>query len=275
MTVKKISSARSNVVPVAPRTSPRVAPQSRVTAAVVDTGMAMRDEALLAATVEIETPYIAVLVPVLARPGNVAPLVRSFAENTPIDHARLYFVAQHSDKAEIDAIRDSGHEPIFVGDSDRSWARKINRGYENTTEPWILLGADDLRFHKGWTSAIADLLIAHAGVIGTNDLGNESTIHGKHSTHPLVRRSYARIMGTVDMRNRVVHEEYDHNYPDTELVRTARKRKLYIHRGGCIVEHLHPLWGKSKQDATYARGQEFYEQDRRLFERRRKIFGWE
>lgn len=220
------------------------------------------------------SPLIAVLVPVLSRPHRVRALVDSFRAATSPGDAALYFVAQASDGAELEAIRAAGLEPIVVGDEDRSWARKVNRAYERTRETWMLLGADDLRFHAGWVDSVRRLLSVHEGVIGTNDLGNPSTMRGVSSTHPLVRRKYAQVCGTIDERNKVLHEGYDHNFADSELVNTAKRRGLYVHCFGCRVEHLHPAWGKGEWDAVYARGQQTYHQDGELFSARGRLYGW-
>lgn len=217
---------------------------------------------------------IAVIVPVLQRPHRVRPLIDSFHEATSPKDATLYFIAQRSDMVEIEAIIAAGLTPIVVEDVDRSWAKKINRGYERTSEPWLLLGADDLAFRPGWVDVIRRLLVSHPGVIGTNDLGNSGTIDGTHSTHPLVRRSYADQLGTADEKRRICHEGYHHNYPDTEIVATARKRGLYLHEARCVIEHLHPAWGKSQHDAVYALGQSRVAQDHALFMSRKQRFGW-
>jgi hypothetical protein len=222
----------------------------------------------------LSEPSIAVLVPVLSRPHRVQQLVNSFRAATSPRDATLYFIAQRSDTGEVAAIRAAGYEPILVGDEDRSWAKKINRGYEHTLESWLLLGADDLKFHRGWVDVVRKLLRVHGGVIGTNDLGNGATIRGINSTHPLVRRRYAEICGTADERNKVVHEGYDHNFPDTELVVTAKKRGLYVHCVRCVIEHMHPAWGKAKSDAIYALGQASFGRDRELYSRRAARFGW-
>jgi len=226
----------------------------------------------LAALEADDGPLVAVIVPVLRRPHRVAPLVESFRAATAPGDARIYFVAQASDVAEVEAIRAVGLEPLLVGDDDQSWARKINRGYERTSEPWLLLGADDLRFHAGWIDNVRSQLGTCPGVIGTND-GSPATANGTRSTHPLVRRLYARICGTMDCRDEIVHEGYHHNFPDTELVMTARCRGLYAHCPSCLVEHLHPLWGKAAHDEVYTLGMSRWNADQALFYHRVNQFG--
>jgi hypothetical protein len=224
--------------------------------------------------IALGTRLIAIIVPVLDRPARVPLLVESFRQATSENDAALYFVGQTSDVAEIEAIRNAGLEPLLVADADRSWAKKINRGYERTVEPWLLLGADDLTFHAGWVDTVRSTLYEYSGVIGTNDLGNQATITGASSTHPLVRRAYADVCGTVDQRQRVVHEGYDHNFPDSELVQTAKRRGLYLPRTDCVVEHLHPLWGKGQHDRIYTLGQANYASDKKLFLARQEKFGF-
>jgi hypothetical protein len=222
-----------------------------------------------------DQPLVAVVVPVLRRPHRVAPLVQSFRATTDPSEARLYFVAQASDMAEIDAIRSAGLEPIIVGDVDQSWARKINRGYERTTEPWILLAADDLRFHPRWLDEVRAMLLTFQGVIGTNDLGSPDTANGNRSTHPFVNRAYAAICGTADERNKICHEGYHHNFPDTELVMTAKARGMFRHSPRCCLEHLHPLWGKAPHDEIYKLGMSRWYEDQALFYRRVAAHGFQ
>lgn len=230
--------------------------------------------ALFRGGTECADPRIAVIVPVLGRPHRVHPLIESLRDTVSEDRVRLYFVAQRSDVAEVEAIQSTGQNLILVADDEQSWAKKINRGYQETAEPWLLLGADDIRFDPNWLLSIEDLLKTHPGVIGTNDLGNPGTISGTHSTHPIVRRKYADVCGTIDARRKVVHDGYRHCFPDTELVATARRRGLYVHSRDCVIEHMHPAWGKGKSDPTYELGQSTFHVDQQLFLQRQAKFGW-
>ena len=204
---------------------------------------------------------IAVLAPVLRRPQNVRPLIDSLNEST--DDATLYFIANDDDVAELDEIRAAGGNVILC--PDVSWAKKINYGFKNTVEPWVLLGADDIRFRPGWVETVRNDLESFYGVIGTNDLGNINTMTGTTSTHPLVNRKYVIDLGTIDVRGDVVHAGYHHNYPDTELCETAKHRGMYKHRLDCCIEHFHPAWGKAVDDEVYLLGRARLHEDSLTF----------
>lgn len=228
------------------------------------------------------TAEILVVAPVLDRPRNARPLVESLLAATRTDW-RLVFMCSPGDTAELDACQDvavfDGVDVLVVDWSAGSadYARKINLAFELTDEPYLLLAADDLRFHAGWD--VAALEVAHefdVGVVGTNDLGNQQTVAGLHSTHPLVARCYVdRLGGVVGEPGVVYHDGYDHQFVDTELVATARARGCYAHVKTAVVEHMHPLWGKGERDATYAKGLERGAADRRLFESRRHLWARE
>jgi len=217
---------------------------------------------------------IDILVPVLARPQNAQPLVDSIRENTVVEH-RILFLCSPFDVDEINAVHETGADIHNVnweaGPGD--WAKKINRGYRLTDYPFMLLGADDLRFHEGWDIEV--LRVAEetgAGVIGTNDLGNATVMRGRHSTHPLVRRSYIDNQGTIDEPGRVLHEGYHHQWVDTELVQTAQMRQQWAFAKQSRVEHLHPFWKKGEMDATYEKALSTSAEDHQHFQERRQLW---
>lgn len=218
---------------------------------------------------------IAVVVPVLGRPQNAQTLVESFL--TSAADAELWFVASPGDDGQLEACYATGQPTLVAtwepGPGD--YAAKIQRGFDLTRAPFVLLGADDLRFHPGWDTAL--LAVASefdVGVVGTNDLGNSVVVAGRHSTHPLVARCYIdQYGGAFGEPGQVYHAGYSHQFVDVELVELAKSRGCYAHCPDAVVEHLHPLWGKAATDATYRKGQADGEADRRLFEQRRKL--WE
>lgn len=220
---------------------------------------------------------IAVIVPVLARPQNVQPLVNSLTGSCDARQVRIVFVATATDTDEIRAIQRAGFEPLFRHEpaARGDYAAKMNIGFRWSLEPLLLLGADDLRFHEGWAEAVIRYAQENptVGVIGTDDLGNPMVKRGQHSTHPVVRRSYiADPGGSYDEPGVVYHEGYHHQSVDVELVELAKHRGAWGFCAAAKVEHLHPFWRKSEQDPTYAKSLDSRNarEDQRLFEARRK-----
>lgn len=220
---------------------------------------------------------IAAIVPVLGRPERAAPLAESFRAAVGLTTGeRLVFIASYDDGPQREACLATGETTYLAswrGGSPGDWARKINLGYRLTGEPYLLLGADDLRFHPGWAEAALAAFRPGIGVVGTNDLGNPLVRAGRHATHPVVARAYADEFGTVDGPGAVVSEAYSHCWVDNELVETAMSRGAWAFARDSYVEHLHPAWRKSEDDATYRRGQERYAEDRDLFIARRHKWG--
>lgn len=217
---------------------------------------------------------IDILVPVLDRPQNAQLLVDSIQAATVVPH-RVLFLCTPFDDAEIAAIHATGADLNIVrweaGPGD--WTKKINAGYRLTDKPYMLLGADDLRFHSGWDTEV--LRVAEetgAGVIGTNDLGNATVMRGLHSTHPLVRRSYVDEYGTIDEPDKVLHEGYRHQWCDTELIATAQMRHQWAFAKASHVEHLHPMWHKSEMDATYEKALSTPSEDHAHFNSRKRLW---
>lgn len=216
---------------------------------------------------------IAVLIPVLDRPQRVAPLIESLERSSYAIECVPYFICSPGDDAEIEEVgRHRAHAIILPRQpAQGDYARKINTGFRVTKEPFVFLGADDLLFHPGWAErAVARWYSTGACVVGTNDLGNSRVTSGRHSTHTLVHRAYGEC-GTID-GEQLLHEGYWHNYVDDEFIQTAQARETYSHATDAIVEHLHPSWGKAKDDATYQLGNARFHEDRRYFERRTKLW---
>jgi hypothetical protein len=110
---------------------------------------------------------------------------------------RVLFVSDPDDVEEQEAIRAEGAEMLIVRGN---YAKKINRAIEETDEPLIFQGADDLRFHPGWLEAAKAKLKPGIGVVGTNDLNSKRVLAGTHATHALITRR--------------VHEAGDDRRPD-------------------------------------------------------------
>lgn len=234
---------------------------------------------------------VAVIVPVLGRPARVEPLIESIRTSSPYVNWQIIFVTSAGDVAEQHVVQDvivrSWNYPPFVFHAPVEWlpgpgdyAKKINWAAQNLHETYVsrpdflFMGADDLRFHPGWIeAAIATHLDTGACVIGTNDGGNSRVLAGVHSTHTLVTTGYLEC-GTADEPDsrKLLHEGYDHQHCDNEFIETAQHRRAYAHSHAAYVEHLHPLWGKSERDDTYAKAQRDSDADHRLFMSRQHLW---
>ena len=129
----------------------------------------------------------------------------------------MLFVADPDDPEEHRAIEAEGEEMLIV---KGNYAKKINRAIEETDEPLIFQGADDLRFHPGWLEAAKAKLGPGIGVVGTNDLNSKRVMAGTHADHALITREYTKL-GTIDDPTKVLHERYPHEYVDDEFIETA------------------------------------------------------
>lgn len=210
----------------------------------------------------------AVLVPVMKRPRNAEPFMRSLRASSGLVTA--YAIYDETDTATRDAWKAAGAQ--LLQSSGPSFATKVNDGYRNTTEPWLFLVGDDVRFHPGWLDhAQFAAQVTEASVVGTNDLANPRVLRGEHATHLLVRRTYIDEQGASwDGPGVVAHEGYRHWFVDDELVTAAKERGVWSMALASKVEHLHPIFGKGRQDETYRIGQLYAEKDRKTFTKRLK-----
>lgn len=218
---------------------------------------------------------LAVLIPVLARPHRVEPTLRSIFKNTK--DARVVFITDPDDDEERRVIQTVQEvfgkvEELVCEGKQRNYARKINLGVRETSEPLLFFGADDLEFHPRWLEEAKAKLKGGIGVVATNDLCNPRVGAGELATHPLVTRAYTK-KGTIDNSEVVLHEGYQHEYVDREFSETAQYRNAFAYAPDSVVEHLHPLVGKAPNDHLYNEIWTRMYQGRRLYSRRCNKWG--
>ena len=113
------------------------------------------------------------------------------------------------------------------------------------------------RAHSAYHATFGDT----PGMVGFND-GHHET---EHSCHFLISRSLLDRYGGWPVW-------YDHNYGDTELCQRAIADGLYVKAPYATLFHDHVYFG-GQDDPVYAEGRASAEQDRLLYEDRRKR-GW-
>lgn len=198
---------------------------------------------------------LGILIPVLRRPRNVQPLLKSIAATTEPGSYTVLFILDRGDEEELEEIVAAAKRRDYIQwtalPKGATYAEKINHGVRVLDRPLYFFGADDLRFKRGWLdAATATMVHEQAGVVGTNDLCNPRVIAGEHATHFLVARSYADLP-LIDGGRGPLCEEYPHEYVDDEFIGTAKKRGMYAHAAASRVQHLHPLNGTAPTDPLY------------------------
>lgn len=189
---------------------------------------------------------LVVVAPTLGRPHALEPLAQAFAATT--ESYRILFVIDEQDRPTRRAIKRMGRPDVDYISPGGSYAQKVNAGIRASTEPLILVGADDIRPHPGWLEAAKAYMSETVGFVSPNDLGNDMVMRGLYATLPLVARWYAESEGDL------YHEGYQHAACDVDASLQAQARGAYAYAPNAIVEHLHPDHGKSQPDETYRQG---------------------
>jgi hypothetical protein len=162
---------------------------------------------------------------------------------------------------------------VHITRDGNSYAQAVNLAYARTKQPFVFMGADDLRFFPGWDTACMRVFNQSEKIMvcGTNDLHQPPTKRGEGATHYMARRSYLeKFTGTVD-RSFPVLFEYKHNYTDTEFVAVAQARRVYGHAVDSHVEHVHPAFFPAIiPDEGYLKSKNTCSEDAITFLERRK-----
>jgi hypothetical protein len=223
--------------------------------------------------VQPATERTAIIVPVMRRPQNAATFMSSL-KASGAELADVKAICDDADQETIDAWKAAGAEVIhgtWGDDRPGTFAEKVNAGYDLTTQPWLFLTGDDVRFKPGWLDHAQHAARDGYDVIGTNDLHNPRVTSGEHATHLLIRRSYVDEQGASwDGPKVVAHEGYRHWYVDDEIVTAAKQRGVWTMAPFAHVEHMHPLWRLAPNDDVYELGQSHAEHDKALFQERRQ-----
>lgn len=218
-----------------------------------------------------KTKQTAIFIPTFGRPHALHRVIDNLFENTPEDLFTAYFILEQGD-SESYAIAQRLRARVIFNSGLPCYADAINTAYRKTLEPYFFTGADDLGFEPKWLETALSYMKDGKQVVGTNDLGSIPIGEQRDATHYLVKTSYInKHSGVVDIPNTVLYF-YKHNYTDKEFVETARSRDAYIYAPDSRVNHFHPVWNKGQWDATYKRGNETSEEDKRTFLQRQHLW---
>jgi hypothetical protein len=237
---------------------------------------------------------IAVLLPLAGRPEHARPFMQSLKASTGL--ATVYGIVDMANQDLGETWQAEGARIVWVdaspegrakwaaeqgytqpwawddpaADRPSTFSEKLNRGVLATREPWMLVVGSDSAFRPGWWDHAHHVATTYkASVIGTNDLGNPRVMAGEHATHPILSRTYIEDQGgSFDRPGQLAHEGYWHWFTDDEIVAAAKQRGAWQPALGCVIEHLHPAWGKAADDPVYALTRQHLPHDRELIQKR-------
>lgn len=194
-----------------------------------------------------------IIVPTRSRPENVAKVVRAWEETDAFRHADLEFVYDADDpkcSAYEAAIADA---PDGVVSATRlpEWMPLVPKIHAAlNTFPAIrqhyfaigFAGDDHLPRTHGWAARCLEKLIEMGtGVVSCPDGYRQD----KLPTQWAMTADIVRALG------RMVPAPVDHLYCDDAILDLAEAAGCYAYLDDVLIEHMHPLSGKSKWDDQY------------------------
>jgi hypothetical protein len=186
---------------------------------------------------------LSILIPTVHRADKLQGILDNAHDATTVPHT-VYFIAEVSDEATKQALKDLDGDHVAVIGDFGSCAKAMNVGFEASAEPFAFTGNDDLCFHSGWdTAAIDQLEQTGLAACGTND-GN-----GRMTCFAMVRRSYIDSHSGVFDQPSTLYHPYQSQYVDTEFADYMKARGQWTEAPDSLTEHLH--WEFGKADASH------------------------
>lgn len=188
------------------------------------------------------------IIPTYKRSDKLANLIKSFKTNS--SQARLLFVINLKDEDSRNILEKLGTEFITC---NGEYVECINSAVQETDNPFIFCGADDILFTKNWDKKLLKVMEDEKVMVtgGIDDWTISKS--GVHVSHPLVRRSYLGQSYWNATTNDLYCPEYIHYQCDIELEQLAHTRGALKVCDTCEIPHHHYVNGKSQDDYTYTR----------------------
>jgi hypothetical protein len=157
------------------------------------------------------------------------------------------------------------YEIITEEDVDRIGCPKmVKKLVERTTGDAVMFLGDDTIPQPGFLKNAVNQLKSFKDNIGLVAL-NDGTNRRMLATHWLAHKKILPIIG-----GEFFHTGYHHCYCDNELSLRTQLLDLYAYCHDSVIEHDNPILKKTEMDEHYKRAYSFYEQDRVLFENRKR-----
>lgn len=214
-----------------------------------------------------------IILPTYKRPHILQEVANNIEEVTQTPFT-LYFGLEKDDVEGIQAAKETGHE-VIINHYEPRYSNTGQTIYEQSNGEYIFYANDDFVFLEGWEITPIKMLENNLElmVIGCHD-GNPDT---NYWTISMIRRKYVEEQSAVvDIPNRLFYP-YHHNYIDTELTKTAIKRRVWDKCESACIEHHHPslvhLYGEPiKTDDTYEKNLARFNDDTTTYNSRYHLF---
>lgn len=199
-----------------------------------------------------------VIVPTRGRPESVAPVVECWNATGAWATAELTFVADSDDpkfpdyEREFNAVNlppadERGSARLVGADKWRPLVPKLNLAATTWCSDHFALAfmGDD---HRPRTSGWATAMVAALREMGTGVVYGNDLLQGEH-----LCTAWAMTSNIVRALGRMVPAPVEHMYCDNAVMALARAASCLRYLPDVVIEHCHPLAGKSEWDPGYAR----------------------
>jgi hypothetical protein len=215
--------------------------------------------------------HVAILLPTKGRAHQAASRIGDLlAPDTPDGVTLSVFVAiDTDDKKTLSAIKNLAKEhdeiQIVKRQPDTTAVQGWNAAYARACElgaDWVVLGADDVEFKRGWLDAALKAATDDAQVVGLNDGHTDMPNYGAHymATVAFMEENAGGVMAPP---------MYTSWWFDREICEKAHALGLYAYTPEAVIEHHHPDWGLAEMDETYEEAWPSHAIDARIYRRRR------
>jgi hypothetical protein len=214
-----------------------------------------------------------IIVPTRSRPQNVLPMVAAFDETGAFaDGAELYFVADRDDPS-FDDYAVAVHDASLITGNERRVVTLLDATHHEQLVPKLnkaahylcitrhpkhigFMGDDHRPRTPGWVRIYrAALDELGTGIVSCPDGYRPDDL-------PTQWTMTADIIEALD--GRMVPAPVEHLYCDDAIRDLGKAADCYRYLAGCLIEHVHPVAGKTETDEQYDRvnSKDQYRRDR-------------